>query len=107
MLNYIKMLVRKGAALRAAPFGIIIFCIGQGMFFLDLAHPYFLGFGPCLFFGLWPPAYFFRYFFWLWPGPAPATINGLPVKKYQTENSSKIASEASGSVRIISFAIFS
>ena len=66
LANAEKTIKPKGAALRAAPLGIIIFCIGQGMFFLDLAHPYFLGFGPCLFFGLWPmlifwalaPAYF-------------------------------------------------
>ena len=66
LANAEKTIKPKGAALRAAPLGVIIFCIGQGMFFLDLAHPYFLGFGPCLFFGLWPllifwalaPAYF-------------------------------------------------
>ena len=58
--NAEKTMKPKGAALRAAPLGIIIFCIGQGMFFCiwpilifwALAHAYFLGFGPCLFFPL-------------------------------------------------------
>ena len=60
---------KGGGASRRPLWFYCFFCIGQGMFFLDLAHPYFLGFGPCLFFGLWPllifwalaPAYFFGF----------------------------------------------
>ena len=60
LANAEKTIKPKGAALRAAPLGIIIFCIGQGMFFglwpilifLALAHACFLGFGPRLFFPL-------------------------------------------------------
>ena len=79
LANAEKTIKPKGAALRAAPLGIIIFCIGQGVFFLHwpthifsalanpcffcmwpilifwaLAHAHFLGFGPCLFFWMWP-----------------------------------------------------
>ena len=77
----------KGGGASRRPLGDYYFLHWPRHVFWALAHPYFLGFGPCLFFGLWPmlifwalaPAYFFRYFFWLWPGPAPATFKGFPV----------------------------
>merc|ERR1712115_436329 len=41
-----KIIIPKGAARSAAPFGFIVFSA--------LAKTCFLGFGPSLFFGLWP-----------------------------------------------------
>ena len=77
----------KGGGASRRPLGDYNFLHWPRHVFWAWAHPYFLGFGPCLFFGLWPmliflalaPASFFRYFYWLWPGPASATFKGFPV----------------------------
>ena len=95
----------KGVGASRRPLGDYYFLHWPRHVFWALAHPYFLGFGPCLFFGLWPmlifwalaPAYFFRYFFWLWPGPAPATFKGFPVKVYVSDTNGRQKHENSPS----------
>ena len=65
----------RGSARSAAPFGFIVFSALAKEYFFCIRQPIFL---------LWPTHVFsafgpFRYFFWLWPGPAPATFKGFPV----------------------------
>ena len=62
LANAEKTIKPKGAALRAAPFGIIIFCIGQGIFFLHWSTHVFSAFGQHMFFLHLAHPYFFRYF---------------------------------------------